>query len=67
MIVNINGKEVEISGPVTLAGIIERKGLIPERIVVEYNKEIIPRERLGKITINEGDAIELVNFVGGGR
>jgi len=57
---------IRINGPVTLSGIIEGKRLIPERIVVEYNREIIPRERLGDITVKEDDSIEIVSFVGGG-
>jgi thiamine biosynthesis protein ThiS len=34
--------------------------------VVELNRVIVRRARLGDTGISEGDAIELVHFVGGG-
>jgi thiamine biosynthesis protein ThiS len=34
--------------------------------VVERNREIVRRVRLGETMVAEGDSIELVHFVGGG-
>jgi thiamine biosynthesis protein ThiS len=34
--------------------------------VVELNREIVRRPRLGQTAVADGDAIELVHFVGGG-
>jgi thiamine biosynthesis protein ThiS len=35
-------------------------------VVVELNREIVRRPRLGEVSLGEGDQIELVHFVGGG-
>ncbi len=41
-------------------------GFQPEQIVVERNLEIIPREQLGNVMIQDEDVIEVLSFVGGG-
>ena len=38
----------------------------PTRIAVELNREIVPKADYAKITLREGDELELINFVGGG-
>src|SRR5947207_355907 len=40
--------------------------LDPRAVVVEHNRKIVRRAGLGGVTVNAGDAIELVHFVGGG-
>jgi sulfur carrier protein len=35
-------------------------------VAVERNREIIPRAQHGSATLNDGDLIEVVHFVGGG-
>jgi len=35
-------------------------------VVVELNREILDRDRYDEFTVGEGDALELVHFVGGG-
>jgi len=34
--------------------------------VVEYNYEIVPRDRYGEITLRDGDALEIVQMTAGG-
>jgi thiamine biosynthesis protein ThiS len=34
--------------------------------VVEHNHNIITRQRLAETTLNDGDTLEVVHFVGGG-
>lgn len=63
--VTINGKAEDVSG-ITLADYLARAGYNPERVVVERNLSIIPRDCLGEVWIEEGDTIEILNFVGGG-
>jgi thiamine biosynthesis protein ThiS len=41
-------------------------GLDPRTVVVERNREIVRRPQLSDTALTEGDAIELVHFVGGG-
>lgn len=66
MIIKVNGRELEAAKGSTLLSIIEKEGLMPGRIVVEFNKEIISGDRLGDIFVNDKDSIEILSFVGGG-
>jgi len=64
--VTINGERRKVPGPGSLLQLLEHLGLDPLTVVVELNREIIRRPRLGETGVADGDAIELVHFVGGG-
>ena len=64
--VRINGKPRQIPAGLTVKGLIESLDLRPELIVVELNREILSRSRFAEVEVREGDAVELVHFVGGG-
>jgi thiamine biosynthesis protein ThiS len=62
----VNGESRRVPGPATLLDLLEHLGLDPRTVVVERNREIVRRPQLGGTALAEGDAIELVHFVGGG-
>jgi thiamine biosynthesis protein ThiS len=62
----VNGEARRIPGPATVADLLARLGLDPRMVVVELNREIIRRPRVAEVTLKDGDAVELVHFVGGG-
>jgi len=62
----INGEEREIPGGSSIRDLLVDLGLNPSLVVVERNREIVERERYDEVEIEEGDALELVHFVGGG-
>jgi thiamine biosynthesis protein ThiS len=62
----VNGDERRVPGPATLLDLLAHLDLDPRTVVVELNREIVRRPRLGETTLAEGDAVELVHFVGGG-
>jgi thiamine biosynthesis protein ThiS len=64
--VTINGEPRRVPGPATLLELLAHLGIDPRTVVVEVNREIVRRPRLGETAVEEGDAIELVHFVGGG-
>jgi len=64
--VTINGETRRVPGPASLLQLLEYLELDPRTVVVELNREIVRRPRLGETGVAEGDAIELVHFVGGG-
>jgi thiamine biosynthesis protein ThiS len=64
--VTINGERRQVPGPATLLALLAHLGLDARTVVVELNREIVRRPRLGETAVAEGDAIELVHFVGGG-
>jgi thiazole synthase len=62
----VNGEERVLPTPVTISGLLESLRLDPRMVVVELNREIIRRPRLGEVMLQNGDQVELVHFVGGG-
>jgi sulfur carrier protein len=66
MRVVINGDPREVPSPITLAGLLAHLGLDPRMVVVEHNRAIVRRAALADVGVAEGDAVELVHFVGGG-
>ena len=64
--VTVNGEPRRIPGPATLLELLGHLGLDPRAVVVELNREIVRRPRLGETALAQGDSIELVHFVGGG-
>jgi sulfur carrier protein len=68
MRLHINGEERDFSDPVpfTLAALVETLGMKADRVAVELNRDIVPRDRWGETALNDGDRLEIVHFVGGG-
>ncbi|MEN6621628.1 MAG: thiamine phosphate synthase [Smithella sp.] len=63
----INGKEELISeNSPTLQELIINRGLLPQKVVVEVNLKIIPREQWPNIQLQNNDHVEIISFVGGG-
>ena len=66
MIVILNGGEVELAGAETLLSLLEGRGISPEVVVAELNGNIVPGSDFGTTTLNDGDHLEVLRFVGGG-
>jgi len=56
----------DLAAPVPLDRLIEALGLKADRIAVEHNGEIAPRTTWAQVTVENGDKLEIVHFVGGG-
>jgi thiamine biosynthesis protein ThiS len=66
MTIVLNGDRVDISGPLTLSGLLVQLGVDARRVAVEHNLNVVKRANYDTTQIQEGDQIEIVNFVGGG-
>ena len=64
--ITVNGEARRLPGPATLLDLLATLELDARRVVVELNREIIRRPRLGNTALSTGDQVELVHFVGGG-
>jgi thiamine biosynthesis protein ThiS len=62
----VNGESRRVPGPASVADLLRHLGLDPRTVVVELNREIVRRPRLGQTALADGDTVELVHFVGGG-
>jgi len=66
MKIRVNGEEKEIEDGLTVSHLLEELQIRPARVVVELNRDIVAREAHGSTLLKEGDALEIVHFVGGG-
>jgi thiazole synthase len=62
----INGDEKRVEKDLTLAGLLESIGIIPTKVAVERNREIVPKSTYNDVMIEDGDQLEIVHFIGGG-
>jgi len=61
----VNGEDREIEAGATVRTLLEAMSLGDVLVAVERNQEIIPRAEHGTTTLNDGDVVEVVHFVGG--
>lgn len=66
MKMTVNGKPQEIAAGTTVAELLDQLRLDILQVVVERNGAIIARQRYASQPLEEGDALEIVHFVGGG-
>ncbi len=64
--VSVNGEQRRISAGASIAAMLGELGIDPQCVAVERNREIVPRSTLGEVEVADGDAFEIVHFVGGG-
>ena len=64
--VTVNGEARAVARGATLLELLESLALDPRAVVVEHNRAIVRRPALGQVKVAPGDAVELVQFVGGG-
>jgi thiamine biosynthesis protein ThiS len=64
--IRLNGDPFEIASPLSISALLADLKIDPRRVAVEHNLDIIKRARYDTTIINEGDEVEIVNFVGGG-
>ena len=64
--IQINGEPRRVSGGASIGAMLAELGIDPRRVAVERNREIVPRSTLGEVPVADGDAFEIVHFVGGG-
>lgn len=64
----INGKETQTADQLTVSGLLqERKVKRPDMVSVELNGAIVERGSFETTALTEGDQLEFLYFMGGGR
>jgi thiamine biosynthesis protein ThiS len=66
MKLTINGEDREFSSNLTVSSLLDQLGMKPDRVAVELNRDLVPRERWLSTQLANGDKLEIVHFVGGG-
>jgi thiazole synthase len=64
--ITVNGEHKRVAAGLSLADLANQLGLVPEKVAVERNLEVVPRSTLAQVEVEDGDEIEIVHFVGGG-
>lgn len=66
MQITLNGSVMQFDAAPTIAQLLLRTGHAGRRVAVELNRTIVPRIRHAEQRLNDGDAVEIVNAIGGG-
>ena len=62
----LNGEPFEARGPTTVSRLLAQLDIDSRRVAVEHNLVVLKKAAYDSTVINEGDEVEVVNFVGGG-
>jgi sulfur carrier protein len=64
--IRVNGESLEIAGRVTISGLLANLTIDSRLVAVEHNLIVVKRDKYESVVLQEGDEVEIVNFVGGG-
>jgi sulfur carrier protein len=64
--IELNGETYWIAEDSRLLALVEKLNLRPARVAIELNHSVIPKAEWASISLEPGDKVEIVNFVGGG-
>ncbi|MFC3581627.1 sulfur carrier protein ThiS [Sphingomonas hylomeconis] len=64
--ITVNGEHKRVRSGLSIAELAAELGLVPEKVAVERNAEIVPRSTLADVIVEDADELEIVHFVGGG-
>ena len=62
----LNGREEELNEEMTIAQLIEARGINGTNIIVERNYELVKSQHWSEVLLQEGDRLEILRLVGGG-
>ena len=66
MRLRVNGREGEYPDGLMVPELIERLGLLPARVAVQRNGEVVTRDRYPEVRLEAGDVLEVVTLMAGG-
>ena len=64
--ITLNGDPFEIARPLTVSALLAQLEIDARRVAVEHNLVVLKRDAFDRVIVQDGDAVEIVNFVGGG-
>ena len=64
--IKINGKLTVINENLSLSTCLKELKIPLKKVAIELNQEIIDKNRLDIIKLNNNDKVEIVHFIGGG-
>lgn len=67
MHVQVNGEQRTVAAGSTVAGLLKELDIRSDRVAVELNLTILDRSEFDGRSLQEGDRIEIISFIGGGQ
>ncbi len=64
--ISVNGEPRQITADSTVSDLVTMLDLTPQRLAIELNLAIVPRQNWAATKLKSGDRLEVVHFVGGG-
>jgi thiamine biosynthesis protein ThiS len=64
--IRLNGEPYDLDAPMSVSALLASLDIDARRVAVEHNLVVVKRGRYDDTIVNEGDDVEIVNFVGGG-
>jgi thiazole synthase len=65
--ITLNGDPRDVREGLSIAGLLAELDLPAAKVAVERNLAIVPRSSFAEVALADGDALEIVHFVGGGQ
>jgi sulfur carrier protein len=66
MTIVFNGEPTELPAGMSVADVLRQLNVVPQRVAVEVNLEVVPRSQIDTFQLSDGDRLEVVTLVGGG-
>lgn len=66
VLITLNGERFELERRLTVTELLSTLDIDPRRVAIEHNLAILKRHTFSDVVVDEGDTVEIVNFVGGG-
>ena len=68
MNITVSGEKKEVADGITVLALIEQENVeTPQYVTVSVNEEFIDSDAFDTYTLKEGDEVEFLYFMGGGR
>lgn len=67
MEVLLNGEKEALDKAYTITELLQKQGLNPAVVTVSLNGDIIGRDVFDSTTVKDGDSVDILMFMGGGR
>lgn len=65
--IQVNGEPRGVNEQITVSDLLRELNIKSDRVAVELNLEIVEREAFDTRLLKEGDRVEILSFIGGGR
>lgn len=66
MTIKLNGDPHELPQPLSVSALLAALDIDPRRVAVEHNLSVVKKTAYDSSLVQDGDEVEIVNFVGGG-